>query len=90
MTLKGRSKAARDRKLSESTGYRVDVVGILWQGTEGSTSYTFSYLPTPEQITQRAGDFQSILDYQVTAVTSIQYVDGYRVIRRVVEPFECD
>lgn len=80
MTLKvGRSKQAKNRKLSQSTGYRVDVIGTTWAGYESTYTYTFPYLPDATKINLRAGDFQSVDDYQITAVTRVEYVDGHRV-----------
>lgn len=84
----GRTRVAKARKLSESTGYRVDLIGVTWEGIEGAYTYTFPYLPTQHQVTLRAGDFQLVTDFQITAVTNTQYVDGYRVRRKVVDKWE--
>jgi|SRR6266851_68640 len=84
----GRSKAAKARIIGQSTGYTVNIIGVTWEGYEGTYTYTFPYLPTQHQITQRAGDFQSIKDYETVAVTHTDYVDGYRVRRKIVDHWQ--
>ena len=89
-TKAGRSKQARARKIDESVCYRVWVVGMLWQGTKGATSYNFmspSQEPTEQQVLERAGDFSDVLDYEIVKIRTITYTDGDRRIVKVVRPW---
>lgn len=83
----GRSRAAKARKLNESISYCVAIIGITWEGTEGTYSYTFDHEPTAEEIKHKAGDFQAILDYDVKQLRTIRYSDGERRIVKNVRPW---
>jgi hypothetical protein len=86
----GRSKAAKARKLNVSLNYRVDIIGFTWEGFEGTYSYSFDHEPTSKEIRSKAGDFQEIKDYCITAVRRTQFPDGYRIQHTVVEPWKRD
>jgi hypothetical protein len=51
--------------MQESTIYTVRLIGETWEGFTSSYEYTFRHEPTAEEIKSKAGDFQSITDYQV-------------------------
>lgn len=87
-TKAGRSKAAKARKLATSVSFRVALIGTTWQGFVGTYSYTFNHAPSGEEVVARAGDFQSIHDYETVSVTLIQYTDGERRIVKVVRPWQ--
>jgi hypothetical protein len=87
MTLNGRSKAAKARKLAESITYRVAIIGIAWEGFTGTYGYSFDHEPTAQEIKAKAGDFQSIVDYETMRVTHIRYTDGDRRIHKITQPW---
>lgn len=89
MTLSkaGRSKQAKVRKLSDTVVYRVYLIGISWWGFGGTYSYSFDHLPTEDEITTKAGDFQSITDYEVEQRRTIHYTDGELNIIKIVRPW---
>jgi hypothetical protein len=90
MTLNkvGRSKAAKARIVSTRTHYVVDVIGYTWEGYVGTYTYDFSTLPTQYQITLKAGDFESILDYQTREEKVIYYTDGRRLIHKTIDAWQ--
>jgi hypothetical protein len=87
-TKAGRSKAAKARKLNTSITYRVDLIGWAWGGFKGTYEYTFDHEPSAKEIRSRAGDFESIEDYQVTAEIRTQLADGYQLRHKTVEPWK--
>src|ERR1700690_90819 len=80
----GRSKAAKARKIGESTTYQVHVIGHAWGGFKGTYGYFFDHEPTEQEINAKAGDFESLIDWQIISVRTIQYNDGERRIVSVV------
>ena len=84
----GRSKAARAQRLGTSISYRVDLIGLTWGGFTGTYSYTFDDDPSAKEIRSKAGDFQTIDDYKVTADIRTQLVDGYQLRHKIVEPWK--
>lgn len=63
----------RDAENSEQNrhiSFEVGVIGCAWQGFEATYLYTFDKFPTEKEITSKAGDFQSITDYQITRITT--------------------
>lgn len=86
----GRSKAAKARKLGEFTTYRVFVIGHAWGGFKGTYSYTYDHNPTEQFIKARAGDFESLIDWQIMAHRRIVYSDGERTIVTKVKDWQLE
>lgn len=84
----GRTKQAKARKLGESVSYRVALIGVAWEGFTGTYEYSFDHEPTTEEVERRAGDFQSVTDYETVKITRIQYTDGDRRIVKIVRPWQ--
>lgn len=80
----GRTKQARARKIGETVSYRVWIVGYTWEGFKSAYDYHFARIPTREEIERKAGDFQSVEDYQVYETRTIHYTDGERRIGKIV------
>ena len=86
----GRSKAAKAKKLGEFTTYRVYVIGYTWEGFKGTYSYTYDHEPTEQFIKARAGDFESLVDWQVVQHRKIMYSDGERTIVTKVRDWQLE
>ena len=82
------SKAAKARKMGTQIHYRVNLLGRTWGGFDGAYTYTFDEPPTAANIRSKAGDFESITDYSVTAIIRTQLTDGYQIRHKIVEPWK--
>jgi hypothetical protein len=74
--------------------YTVVVVGHLWSGPLSSYEYEFYHEPTEAEIKAKAGDFQSVDDYQVTKVERSNLTSNqgrtrtYTIVFDLVRPFD--
>lgn len=55
---------------TKQVSFTVDVVGRIWSGHTGTYSYHFVTFPGETAIRAKAGDFESITDYEVTRITA--------------------
>lgn len=75
------------------THYSVTIVGWAWGGFTSSYRYEFDHLPTKHEIECRAGDFESVTDYEIEATEhKVQVGKGGKVstetiTRRLVREF---
>ena len=53
-----------------TTGFQVNVIGRAWGGFESTYQYHFNKLPTLQDIRSKAGDFESIDDYEIVKHTT--------------------
>ena len=72
------------------TRYQVRVIGATWEGFDATYSYEFDHVPTEAEVKQRAGDFQSIADYQVIEITRTGDWEREVTTRKVVRDWESE
>lgn len=65
--------------------YKIDVVGITWEGYKASYSRIFSEKIAPEQINSKFGDFQRIIDFRITEIEVHYHVEQYKHVTTKTE-----
>lgn len=48
--------------------YQIQVIGQVWAGYDSTYEYTSPTMPDADVVRRMAGDFQSIVDYQVIRI----------------------
>ena len=53
-----------------TTRFQVNVIGQAWGGFESTYTYEFEKFPTLQDVRSKAGDFESVDDYEVIKSTT--------------------
>ena len=71
--------------------YKIDVIGVTWEGRNASMSKTFTKQIVPEKIKSEFGDFQEITDYRMIASEVTYHGEGNKRIttktEEIISPF---